>query len=363
MLDLKVMNVCLLCKWLWKIENEDGLWQQVIRTKYLHTHTLSHVKLKASHSHFWSGLMKVRDIFFSFCRKVIGNGNMTRFWDDVWIGEKKLIIVFPRLYNLSHSKNVSVAKVMSEGWSVLNFRRNLWGDLAMMWTDLKELCRGVSLTNAEDKCRWTLTKSGQFSVKSLYNALKISLVKVPYRKLWFIKVPLKVKVFIWLAFRKSILTKDVLLARGWKGSDKCMFCSQVENIDHLFFTCPVARYIWNIAWCAFGLKSIPTSIDEFPRWIDSFTIRDRYLFSTGISALLWAIWKTWNNAYFNGVIPQDPTSVIYLMAHFISYWAALQKPGMREPQRRGARMLVMVATEFYHRSQGWGPLVRRLTGE
>ena len=32
-LDLKIMNICLLCKWLWKIENEEGLWQQMIRSK------------------------------------------------------------------------------------------------------------------------------------------------------------------------------------------------------------------------------------------------------------------------------------------------------------------------------------------
>ena len=65
------------------------------------------------------------------------------------------------------------------------------------------------------------------------NALKASQVKVPYRKVWFLKTPLKVKVFVWLAFRKSILTKSVFLSRGWKGTNKCMFCSNVETIDHL----------------------------------------------------------------------------------------------------------------------------------
>jgi hypothetical protein len=27
-----VKNISLLCKWIWKLENEDGLWQKVIRT-------------------------------------------------------------------------------------------------------------------------------------------------------------------------------------------------------------------------------------------------------------------------------------------------------------------------------------------
>lgn len=33
-LDLNVMNKSLLCKWLWKLENSEGLWQQLISKKY-----------------------------------------------------------------------------------------------------------------------------------------------------------------------------------------------------------------------------------------------------------------------------------------------------------------------------------------
>lgn len=41
MLDLNVMNFCLLSKCLWKLENEDGLRQQILRKKYLSSQTLS----------------------------------------------------------------------------------------------------------------------------------------------------------------------------------------------------------------------------------------------------------------------------------------------------------------------------------
>ena len=39
-----------------------------------------------------------------------------------------------------------------------------------------------------------LTKSRQFTVKSMYEALKASQVKAPYRKVWFLKTPLKVSL-------------------------------------------------------------------------------------------------------------------------------------------------------------------------
>jgi hypothetical protein len=29
--DLKRMNLSLLCKWWWKVENEEGLWQAIVK--------------------------------------------------------------------------------------------------------------------------------------------------------------------------------------------------------------------------------------------------------------------------------------------------------------------------------------------
>lgn len=65
----------------------------------------------------------------------------------------------------------------------------------------------------------------------MYLAIKISQVKWPHKKMWFIRVPLKIKIFLWLAAHKSILTRDVLIHRGWKGNEsKCCFCEKTETI-------------------------------------------------------------------------------------------------------------------------------------
>jgi hypothetical protein len=34
-IDLEVQNKCLLRKWLLKLLNEDGLWQEILKKKYL----------------------------------------------------------------------------------------------------------------------------------------------------------------------------------------------------------------------------------------------------------------------------------------------------------------------------------------
>lgn len=97
-----------------------------------------------------------------------------------------------------------------------------------MWPQLQDSCRGIVLTDENHKCRWILNKSGNFSVYSLYVMLKMAQVKCPLRKFWYINVPLKIRVFVWLLFKNSIVTKENLLKRGWTGSGKCMFYSEVE---------------------------------------------------------------------------------------------------------------------------------------
>jgi hypothetical protein len=44
--------------------NEDGVWHELIRNKYLHSKTLSQVEAKPLDSFFWKGLMKVKEDFF-----------------------------------------------------------------------------------------------------------------------------------------------------------------------------------------------------------------------------------------------------------------------------------------------------------
>jgi hypothetical protein len=71
-LDLDIMNKALLGKWIWNLENKEGWWQEILRGKYLKNKTMSEVNFKQSNSHFWHGLMEVKDDFFKFCSKKSG---------------------------------------------------------------------------------------------------------------------------------------------------------------------------------------------------------------------------------------------------------------------------------------------------
>jgi hypothetical protein len=58
-------------------------------------------------------------------------------------------------------------------------------------------------------------------------------------------VPLRVKLFLWLACQRRVWTADRHRRRGFEAHDNCLLCDQpVETVDHLLVTCPVAREVW-----------------------------------------------------------------------------------------------------------------------
>ena len=58
----------------------------------------------------------------------IGNGQSTRFWEDMWLGDVPLAEQYPLLYNIIRRKNVLVADVLAQSPLNIEFRRTLTGN-------------------------------------------------------------------------------------------------------------------------------------------------------------------------------------------------------------------------------------------
>ena len=54
-LKLDVQNKCILSKWIFKLLNGDGVWQQLLRNKYLKHKTLTQVQHLPGDSQFRAG--------------------------------------------------------------------------------------------------------------------------------------------------------------------------------------------------------------------------------------------------------------------------------------------------------------------
>ena len=112
------------------------------------------------------------------------------------------------------------------------------------WLRLVRRLMEVNLSDVLDTLQWKLSRSGVFSVKSMYTDL-INTGTIPRTvHIWKVKVPLKIKVFMWFVHKGVILTKDNLAKRNWEGSKRCCFCDKDETIEHLFVNCPLAKLLW-----------------------------------------------------------------------------------------------------------------------
>ena len=66
----------------------------------------------------------------------------------------------------------------------------------------------VNLNDEPDCFMWKLTTSGLFTVKSMYEDLMNDHTTYLRKYLWKMKIPLKIKIFMWFLINKVLLTKD-----------------------------------------------------------------------------------------------------------------------------------------------------------
>jgi hypothetical protein len=107
--DLRKMNISLLCKWWWKLENEEGLWQEIVRKKYKVKGGIVNLRNKPSNSPVWNDLIKIKGVYLAGRIMKIGDGRDIDFWRDPWYGRVNLIEKFRDLYDISNEQCVSVA--------------------------------------------------------------------------------------------------------------------------------------------------------------------------------------------------------------------------------------------------------------
>ena len=225
----------------------------------------------------------------------------------------------------------------------IQFRRVLFGDKWDAWLQLVERLMRVTLTNLPDAFNWNLTTSGIYTVKSLYADLLNGHTRYFSKYLWKLKIPLKIKIFLWFLHRKVLLTKDNLVKRRWSGCTKCVFCHENEMVQHLFISCSFARNIWRLLHFTFNI-SPPTNIaNMFGLWLNGIDSKTKARIRIGVSALLWSIWNCRNDIVFNKSNGAHYLQVINRAIYWINSWSLLLPVDQRALMDTGCtRMLAVV---------------------
>ncbi|GLT92075.1 hypothetical protein SLE2022_099320 [Rubroshorea leprosula] len=211
----------------------------------------------------WGDVIRIRGIFVQLREMLakgfrwgVGDGRRIGFWRDIWVGNKSLSELCPRLFSLSANKESVVGKMgFWEGdkwcWR-LEWRKGKMGrerdEEELLW----EVLGRVRLKQQEEDCwKWAHDPKGRYVVKMAYEflapregVLQGQLCKLVWCKL----VPSKVAFFGWRLCLDRLPTKLNLEKRGVNLHGERLLCSlcseRVEEVDHLFCTCKEAWLVW-----------------------------------------------------------------------------------------------------------------------
>ena len=240
--------------------------------------------------------------------EVLANGSFdikdrakTRFWEDTWVGSMPFKVMYPSIYNIVRDPHATVAKVMATSPHNLSFRRALVDNKLLKWHNLVAQITQVELVNGSDTFRWNLTTSGSYLVRSWYSHLINTHPPFRHKMIWKLKIPLKIKIFLWYLQRGVVLTKDNLAKKNWSGSQKYCGCNSNETINHLFLHCPYARMVWRIIFFATGLSPPRSVCHMFGSWLSNQSKKIRNLIWVGVAAVCWAIRNCRNDIIFNKI--------------------------------------------------------------
>jgi hypothetical protein len=171
-----------------------------------------------------------------------------------------------------------------------------------------------------------LHQNGIFSIKSMYLAL-ISDSRVRLNlMIWKLKLPWKIKIFLWYLEWGVILTKDNLSQRNWRGVEgQCVFCSQPKSIQHLFFDCHFAKFIWTAVHISFNIQKPISILHLFNDWASSMGRNMWKLLLLGAATLIWTIWTNRNDIAFDNIPTKAYMQVLFHRTHWLRLWAQLQR--------------------------------------
>jgi len=134
--NLEFQNICLLSKWLFKLLNDEGMWQNMLKRKYIDNKVLSQVVKKPGDSQLWKGLLTLKISSYHVGDLLYGMEAVTGFGKTFGLGNEPLMLQYPSLYNIARKKNKTVANVLNTRPLNISFRRAQVGDKLRMWLEL-----------------------------------------------------------------------------------------------------------------------------------------------------------------------------------------------------------------------------------
>jgi hypothetical protein len=213
-------------------------------------------------SPYWKGMIASSPVILHWLQWKPGTGSNIRIGRDLIMGLGVHSLLSPEICeqledrgfsSLAHIKAPSNAISIIDDW-IDSGSLSLFGLQAWEWNSFTSALKrsGITLSENPDCLVWAGgDSSGSITVKNLYSALlnqlSFEIDSSWVRQIWNWKIPLKIKLFTWLAGREKILTWEALRRRGREGPGICILCKRAsEDVNHLLVHCDFTREVWNI---------------------------------------------------------------------------------------------------------------------
>ncbi|KAL8127779.1 hypothetical protein AgCh_014632 [Apium graveolens] len=250
---------------------------------------------KGSGSSFvWKSIWTLKKELCNGFRWVLGNGKDIVATKDPWLRKKSDFRVENNAVYDGRDEIVSSLFIPNEKqWNVRLIRdRFVKEDAAVI------LAVPIPRREVMDRVAWTDSPDGIYSAKSGYRFwynLKFETNAVPqsvgWKKVWHLRIPNKIKVFIWKFLRNVVPTRKRLSERGIRIGITCPMClSDIEHMTHLFFECEFARGCWEHANLVYDWSEVEYAHDWLLSKVSSAPMEE----VSKICVVLWGVWH-WRN--------------------------------------------------------------------
>lgn len=146
---------------------------------------------------------------------------------------------------------------------------------------------------------------------------------IPWRRIWKLKVPTKLRHFIHRAASNVLPCRANLAKRGLQVPQECLLCGQQvdESQSHIFLQCNWSRAAWFQHPIGFRSHTVQ---QNFQCWVADLLSHTDEAHVAAVVQGMYSIWKARNNAYFNQTLA-DPAMVMGPGIHALEEWQQAQQ--------------------------------------
>jgi hypothetical protein len=169
----------------------------------------------------------------------------------------------------------------------------------------------------------------------MYSKLSQGATVAHFKDVWEAKLPLKVKIFTWQLVINRLPTRSLIAARHGPSTGRCALCNATEDVNHIFFTCSLAKFMWSVVRQLFDCAWSPANFPQLYAIVANLLGGQRRVVWALFAAQSWALWLTRNKLAIESKLINHPADLIFKTLVFLQLWT----PAARHRDQANLRWL------------------------